>query len=239
MGRNIPYFASLTLFIIITAVTCRVSNFPGLVVLRFIQGVLGGPVLATGGASAGDLLSFPKIPYGLAFWGVAALSGPALGPLLSGFSVPLSSWRWSLYELLIMCGFCWLLLFCFLPETNADNILLKRAKRLRKSTGNENIRSDSEIKQGNLHFLKLLGTYLTTPFLVTIQDPSIAFINVYTGLIYGIFVSCIICAMALLLMTSSTRSSNPSHLSTEVSMVFLLESWVLYSSALLWPASLV
>lgn len=91
MGRNIPYFASLTLFIVITAITCRVSNFPGLVVLRFIQGFLGGPVLATGGASAADLLSFPKIPYGLAFWGCAALAGPALGPLLSGFSVPLNS----------------------------------------------------------------------------------------------------------------------------------------------------
>jgi DHA1 family multidrug resistance protein-like MFS transporter len=189
MGRNVPYFSSLTLFIIVTAITSRVTNFPGLVVLRFIQGVLGGPVLATGGASAGDLLSFPKIPYGLAFWGCAALAGPALGPLLSGFSVPLSSWRWSMYELLIMCSFCWLLLFCFLPETNADTILLKRAQRLRKNTGNENLRSESEIKQGNLHFLKLLGTYLTTPFLVTIQDPSIAFINVYTGLIYGIFVS--------------------------------------------------
>lgn len=220
MGRNIPYFTSLSLFIIITAISCRVSNFSGLVVLRFIQGVLGGPVLATGGASAGDLLSFPKIPYGLAFWGVAALAGPALGPLLSGFSVPLSSWRWSLYELLIMCGFCWIVLFCFLPETNADTILLMRAKRLRKLTGNENLRSDSEIKQGNLHFLKLLGTYLTTPFLVTIQDPSIAFINVYTGLIYGIFVSCIFSVGALLLTISSTHSSNRFPLSTEVSMAF-------------------
>jgi hypothetical protein len=75
------------------------------------------------------------------------------------------------------------------PETNTDFILLKRAKRLRKSTGNENLRSDSEIKQGNIHFLSLLGGYLTTPFLVTLKDPSIAFINVYTGLIYGIFVS--------------------------------------------------
>ncbi|KAJ5497585.1 cycloheximide resistance protein [Penicillium fimorum] len=137
VGRNIPYFVSFTLFIIITAVTSRVSNFAGLVVLRLIQGLLGGPVLATGGASAADILSFPKIPY----------------------------------------------------ETNADFILLNRAKRLRKSTGNENLRSDSEIKQGNIHFMSLLGGYLTTPFLVTMRDPSIAFINVYTGLIYGIFYS--------------------------------------------------
>ncbi|KXG50247.1 Major facilitator superfamily domain, general substrate transporter [Penicillium griseofulvum] len=189
VGRNIPYFVSFTLFIVITAVTSRVSNFAGLIVLRFLQGLLGGPVLATGGASAADILSFPKIPYGLTFWGCATLAGPALGPLLSGFSVPLSSWRWSMYELLILCGFTWILLFFFLPETNGDFILLNRTKRLRKSTGNENLRSDSEIKQGNIHFLSLLGGYLTTPFLVTLKDPSIAFINVYTGLIYGIFYS--------------------------------------------------
>jgi len=189
LGRNIPYFASFTLFIIITAITSRVSNFPGLVVLRFLQGFLGGPVLATGGASAADILSFPKIPYGLIFWGGAALAGPALGPLLAGFSVPLSTWRWSMYELLILCSFSWLLLFFCLPETNADFILLKRAQRLRKSTGNEKLRSESEIKQGSLQFLKLLSGYLTTPFLVTVKDPSIAFINLYTGLIYGIFVS--------------------------------------------------
>lgn len=94
-----------------------------------------------------------------------------------------------MYELLILCGFTWILLFFFLPETNADFILLNRANRLRKSTWNENLRADSEIKQGNIHFLSLLGGYLTTPFLVTLQDPSVAFINVYTGLIYGIFVS--------------------------------------------------
>ena len=189
LGRNIPYFVSFSLFIIITAITSRVSNFPGLVILRFIQGFLGGPVLATGGASAADILSFPKIPYGLTFWGCAAFAGPALGPLLAGFSVTESSWRWSMYELLILCSFTWILLFFCLPETNADFILLKRAERLRRSTGNQNLRSESEVKQGNLKFLRLLAGYLTTPFLVTVQDPSIAFINLYTGLIYGIFVS--------------------------------------------------
>lgn len=189
LGRNIPYMVSFSLFIIITIVTARVQNFPGLVVLRLLQGFLGGPVLATGGASASDLLNFLYIPYGLVFWGAAAFCGPAFGPLLAGFSVPLSSWRWSMYELLILCGFTWILLFFFLPETNADFILLNRAKRLRKLTGNENLRSESEIKQKDVRFLNLLGTYLTTPFLVTIQDPSIAFMNLYTGLIYGIFYS--------------------------------------------------
>ncbi|KAJ5816959.1 hypothetical protein N7447_009192 [Penicillium robsamsonii] len=96
---------------------------------------------------------------------------------------------WSTYELLILCGFKWILLSFFLPETNTDFILLNRANRLRISIRNQNLRSDTEIKQGNLHFPSLLGGYLTTHFLITLRDPSVAFINVYTGLIYGIFFS--------------------------------------------------
>lgn len=189
LGRNIPYMVTFLLFIIITIPASRVSNYPGLVVLRFIQGFLGGPVLATGGASAGDILGFHKIPYGLTFWSCAAYGGPALGPLLSGFAVSEGTWRWSMYELLILSGFTYILLFFCLPETNPDTILLRRAQRLRKLTGKQNLRSQSEIKQGDMHLLKVMTRYLTTPFRVTVQDPSIAFINVYTALIYGIYVS--------------------------------------------------
>ncbi len=188
MGRNIPYMATFLLFIIITIVASRVDNYPGLVVLRFIQGFLGGPVLATGGASAGDILGFHKIPYGLTFWSAAAYLGPALGPLLSGFSVSESSWRWSMYELLMLSGFTYILLFFCLPETNAETILLRRAQRLRVITGNKNLRSLSEVNQKDIHLLRIMGRYLTTPFRVTLQDPSIAFINMYTALVYGIYV---------------------------------------------------
>ncbi|PKY07086.1 cycloheximide resistance protein [Aspergillus campestris IBT 28561] len=189
VGRNIPYMTSFFLFILMTVAASRVSNYPGLVVLRFLQGFLGGPVLATGGASAADIFGFLKIPYALTFWTCAAYGGPALGPLLSGFSVTNSTWRWSMYELLILSGATFVLLFFCLPETNPETILLLRARRLRMLTGNLKLRSQSEIKQEGIHIMHILARYLTTPFRVTIQDPSIAFINVYTALIYGIYYS--------------------------------------------------
>lgn len=233
LGRNIPYMTSFTLFILITIGTACVQNYAGLVVLRFIQGLLGGPVLATGGASAGDILGFHKIPYGLTLWFAAAYGGPALGPLLSGFAVEKSTWRWSMYEMLILSGAVWILLFFCLPETNPDTILLKRARRLRTITRNESLQSQSEIKQGDIHLLKVMGRYLTTPFKVTVQDPSVAFINVYTALVYGIYVrflpttvseghaSCSSSAD----LNSSTPSSNPFPSSTHKSTAFRPASW--------------
>ncbi|RYP69055.1 hypothetical protein DL769_005373 [Monosporascus sp. CRB-8-3] len=150
---------------------------------------MGGPVLATGGASATDLFGFHKVPYALAVWSAGAFAGPALGPVLSGFAVSYSTWRWPMYELLILGSFSFSVLFFCLPETNADKILLQRARRLRIITGNPALRSQSEIKQGEMNLLRTMGQYLTTPFKVSLLDPSIAFINIYTALTYGIYYS--------------------------------------------------
>ncbi|KAL4745362.1 hypothetical protein BDW72DRAFT_198711 [Aspergillus terricola var. indicus] len=118
LGRNIPYMTSFFLFLVVTAIASRVSNYPGLIVLRFIQGFLGGPALATGGASLSDVLPFNKVPYGATCWMGATYIAPSLGPILTGFSVPATTWRWSM---------------------------------------------------------------------ITVQDPSVAFINLYTALAYGIY----------------------------------------------------
>ncbi|KAL4993615.1 cycloheximide resistance protein [Aspergillus recurvatus] len=186
LGRNIPYMTSFFLFLVVTAIASRVSNYPGLVVLRFIQGFLGGPALATGGASLSDVLPFNKVPYGATCWMGATYIAPSLGPILTGFSVPATTWRWSMYELLILSGGIFILLFFCLPETNAETLLLRRAQRLRRNTGRQ-YRSRTEIKEDKVSLLALAGRYLTTPFRITVQDPSVAFINLYTALAYSVY----------------------------------------------------
>ncbi|KAK9241884.1 hypothetical protein V1506DRAFT_573982 [Lipomyces tetrasporus] len=106
--------------------------------------------LGIGGASMQDIYSLLKLPYALTFWVSAAYCGPALGPLLSGFAVPAEDWRWSLWEILWMSGPVFVLFVICLPETLAPNILLKRAQRLRRLTGNHNLKSQSEIDQANM-----------------------------------------------------------------------------------------
>lgn len=189
MGRNIPYLSSLFLFVMMTIGAATVETFAGFIVFRFMQGLFGGPVLATGGASATDLFSMLKAPYAVSSWAASGFAGPALGPLIAAFAVQESSWRWPMYETLILNVFTFILLLFCLPETNPDTILLQRARRLRKLTGNPKLRSNSEIRQGEMHLLLTMGQYLTTPFKVTVQDPSVAFINIYTALTYAIYVS--------------------------------------------------
>jgi DHA1 family multidrug resistance protein-like MFS transporter len=189
IGRNPPYIISYAIFVILLIPTALVDNFAGLIVLRFLQGFFGSPCLATGGATLQDVYSLIKLPYVLSLWAFAATCGPALGPIISGFSVAAKNWRWSLWEMLWMNGPIFLVLFFFLPETSSATILLRRAQRLRHLTGNTNLKSQSEIDQASLTPRDVAIEALWRPFQLMLLDPSIAFTAVYTAIIYGIFYS--------------------------------------------------
>jgi DHA1 family multidrug resistance protein-like MFS transporter len=189
IGRNPPYIISYAIFVILLIPTALVDNFAGLIVLRFLQGFFGSPCLATGGATLQDVYSLIKLPYVLSLWAFAATCGPALGPIISGFSVAAKNWRWSLWEMLWLNGPIFLVLFFFLPETSSANILLRRAQRLRKITGNPHLKSQSEIDQATLSPRAIAVEALWRPFQLMLLDPSIAFTAVYTAIIYGIFYS--------------------------------------------------
>jgi DHA1 family multidrug resistance protein-like MFS transporter len=165
------------------------NNFAGLMVLRFLLGFFGSPCLATGGASLQDMYSFVKIPYAMSAWAVGATLGPSLGPMISGFSVTAENWRWSLWEMIWLAGPIFIAMFLFLPETSPSTILLRRAQRLRAKTGNMNLKSQSEIDQGNMRVGQLIAENLYRPILMMVLDPAVGFTALYTALVYGIYYS--------------------------------------------------
>ena len=189
IGRNPVYIVTMFLFVIISIPTAVPHNYAGLMVLRFLQGFFGSPCLASGGASVGDMFSLLNLPYALIAWVSAAYCGPALGPLLSGFSVPVLGWRWSLLEILWASIPGFVVMFLFLPETSHANILLRRAARLRKLTGDNRFRSQSEIDQANMKASEVAIDALIKPFEITFKDPAVLFVQIYTAIIYGIYYS--------------------------------------------------
>lgn len=189
VGRNPVYIATFTIFVILSVPTALVNNFAGLLVLRFLQGFFGSPCLANGGATMQDMYSLLKLPYALTVWVSAAYCGPALGPLLSGFAVTAKGWRWSLWEILWIAGPILVLMFVFVPETSTPNILLRRAVRLRKLTGDSRLQAQSEINEKGLNPTAVIIDALIKPIEITIKDPAIAFVNLYTSIVYGIYYS--------------------------------------------------
>lgn len=189
IGRNPVYIVTMFLFVIISIPTALVGNFPGLMVLRFLQGFFGSPCLASGGASIGDLYSLNSLPYAMMAWVAAAYCGPALGPLLSGFAVPVEGWRWSLYESIWASAPVFLVMLALLPETSTPTVLLRRAHRLRKIFNDERFLSQSEIDQKNMKLSDVAVDALIKPLEITIKDPAVLFVQIYTAIIYGIYYS--------------------------------------------------
>ena len=110
-----------------------------------------------------------------------------MGPTIAGFSVSAKDWHWSQWELLWLSAPVFVLLFCLLPETSSDSILLRRASRLRKVTGDANLRSQSEITQQHLSAKEVLFDSLIKPWEINILDPAVLFTTFYTALCYAIF----------------------------------------------------
>ncbi|KAJ4318828.1 hypothetical protein N0V84_006641 [Fusarium piperis] len=188
IGRNPIYIITFAIFIILSVAAALCQTFAGFLVVRFLQGFFGSPCLATGAATLTDMFSVIYIPYSLAAWSGAMYCGPALGPLLSGFSVTAKGWRWSMWELLWLSGFMFLPLFFLLPETSTPTLLYYKAKRLRKETNSTRYVSEAT-KSNSASRREIAKMALIKPFEITLKDPAIAFVNIYTSFTYGIYYS--------------------------------------------------
>ncbi|WFD44484.1 hypothetical protein MPSI1_003152 [Malassezia psittaci] len=187
VGRNGPYIVGLGLFTMLQIPTALVKNAAGLLILRFLAGFFGSPVLATGAASIGDVWRMDGgFMNALAFWNWGASGGPTVGPMLVSFAVSKLGWRWSIWPLLCLNGLNWMLLFFALPETSSSAILTRRAKQIRKQTGNSKYRSAAEIKDGELEVTSLLYETLCRPIQLTLTEPVLLCSNLYIAYVYGI-----------------------------------------------------
>lgn len=187
LGRNPVYWAGLFLFIIFQIPIVLPKNLTCLLIFRFLTGFVGSPILATGGASMGDIFPPNKLPYAMGVWSVGAVLGPILGPVVAGFPAMLVGWRWPIYELIWMSGFGLLVFTFFLPETFGPTILLRRAERLRKLTGNDLIKTRWELENPDGQSVLKMGANNIKMAVILCGEPAVFYSNLYIGLLYSCF----------------------------------------------------
>lgn len=130
----------------------------------------------------GDIWPLHQLAYAIGVWALGATAGPILGPTIAGFPAQKNGWRWPIYELIWISGFALIYLALLLPETYPSTILLRRAARLRKLTGNPHLRSQSEIDAAATKPSDRLYEALVRPFTLAIE-PVLFFANLYVGFI--------------------------------------------------------
>ncbi|KAL4808587.1 synaptic vesicle transporter [Aspergillus unguis] len=187
VGRNPVYIYTLLVFTFFQFAVIYAKNFGMLLAFRFLTGFLGSPVLATGGASLGDIWHPILRDYMIPVWGAIAIAAPVVGPLIGGFAGMIKGWQWTIWELLWLSGFALVVLFVGLPETYAPNILSRRARRLRKMTGMKDLRTEAEKEFAGTPKQRILFETLLRPFVLGFTEPIVLVLNTYIALIYGIF----------------------------------------------------
>lgn len=99
--------------------------------------------------------------------------------MVAGFAVQAKGWRWGLWEIVWLTVPIFISFLFAYPETSADNILRRRAQRLRKLTKCQNIKSASEIAQESFKVSEVVWNALIKPAEIMAKDPAILFTNLY------------------------------------------------------------
>ncbi|KPI40869.1 Caffeine resistance protein 5 [Cyphellophora attinorum] len=186
IGRNPIYIGTLALFVVLQVPTALAVNFGMLLAFRFITGFVGSPSLATGGASIADMYTPAKRTYGIAVWGIGAVLGPVMGPLVGGFAAEAKGWTWTIWELTWLSGFALVVLIFLMPETSSANILYRRTRRLRKMTGNDKLICEPELIGEQMTNQEIVRMVLIRPFTLGFLEPICFALNMYIALIYGL-----------------------------------------------------
>lgn len=186
IGRTPVYIFSVVAFTLLNLGVLYAKNIGMLLAFRFITGFVGSPILATGGASLADMWSPIKRMYAIGVWGLFAVLGPVLGPVMGNWAAMFKGWTWPILELIWLNAFVCVLLFFCLPETSAAAILFKRTRRLRKAFDDPTLVCEADIESEQISKNDLLKMIFVLPFKLSFTEPILLATNLYLGLVYAI-----------------------------------------------------
>lgn len=107
----------------------------------------------------------------IACFSFVAVFGTVAGPLIGNYILAGKGWRWIQWVQLIINGAVFLLLLVFLRENRGSVLLTRRAKKLRKETGDSRYRSAAEIESPSLK--AMLHASTTRAGLLLVREPVV------------------------------------------------------------------
>ncbi|KAJ5682167.1 MFS transporter cpaT [Penicillium macrosclerotiorum] len=181
-GRRIVYNVCNLLYVIFTIACAVAPEIGSLIVFRFFAGFAGVCPLTIGAGSIADMFVQEKRGGAMAAWALGPLIGPVVGPVAGGYLTQAKGWRWTFWVLAMASGAISISSLLTIRESYAPTLLAAKTKRLRKETGNPNLRSalDSGRNPKDLFMFSIVR-----PTKMLFLSPIVFLLSLYVGVIYG------------------------------------------------------
>lgn len=153
---------------VVFVIPCAVAqNMATILVVRFLGAFCAAAMISNAPGTVNDIVDEDHRALAFSVWSIGPMNGPVIGPVVGGFVYEYLGWRWTNWVVVIVAAIAWVLV-TLVPETYAPAILRKRAKQLRKETGDDKwwCRYDDTAE-----FLSLLKVNLSRPFVLTVTEP--------------------------------------------------------------------
>ncbi|KAJ5874928.1 uncharacterized protein N7529_003358 [Penicillium soppii] len=181
-GRVPLYHACNLLFLIFTIACAVAQSMPQLIVFRLLAGMAGVCPLTIGSGTVADMVPKEKRAGIMAIWAMGPILGPVVGPVAGGFLAEAEGWRWVFWVIAIATGVMMILTIIWYRESYAPVVLEHKAARLRKETGNPDLRS---IRDTGKLSPRLFLTALARPLKLLFTSPIVFMMALFAAITYG------------------------------------------------------
>ncbi|KAH8108013.1 MFS general substrate transporter [Cristinia sonorae] len=183
-GRRAVFIATFIPYVAFQVGAALSPNTAALLIFRFIGGTFASAPLTNSGAVMADIWDPRTRGKALALFTLAPFAGPAIAPVIGGYMATSGVyWRWIFWVLTLFAGGCLLLIIFTLPETFVPILLVRKAERTRKETGEQ--RWWAPLERRDVPLKQRIEQVVARPFQVLIQEPMVIAITIYMSFLYG------------------------------------------------------
>ncbi|KAJ5166738.1 MFS transporter cpaT [Penicillium canariense] len=182
IGRRTVYNVCNFFYVVFTIACAVAPDIGSLTVFRFLAGFAGSCPLTIGAGSIADMFKQESRGGAMAAWALGPLIGPVAGPVAGGYLAQAMGWRWTFWVLSMASGAIFILSLFTIRESYAPTILATKTKKLRKETGNPNLRSALDTGRTPMD---LFMFSIVRPTKMLFLSPIVFLLSLYVGVIYG------------------------------------------------------
>jgi MFS family permease len=185
-GRK-SIFHMTNIFFLAWNLTCGFANSKGLLIAaRLLAGFGASAVYSLAYGVLGDVWSAEKRGRSLSMYLLIPLTGSAVGPIVGGFIVEYSTWRWMFWATTILQGILKASSLLLFYESYRPVLLRRRAEKLRNDTGDSRYHAAVERRESGHSTLWKISRSLSRPLRLLIFHPIIQIQAILQGINYGL-----------------------------------------------------